>query len=62
MVHIYRETDPVSGRWTGNSSGIDLSAFQIDQNFYEVLQDIATINANMGFGGMDSVFVPKVPG
>jgi hypothetical protein len=49
MTHIYRETDPVSGRWTGNSSGSDLSPFQQDQNWYEVLSAIATINAGLGF-------------
>jgi len=46
---IYRETDPVSGRWTGNSGGIDLSAFQIDQNFYESISRIATLEANETF-------------
>ncbi len=52
MVHIYRETDPVSGRWTGNSSGIDLSAFQIDQNFYEVLQDTSySVNDTFSVNG-----------
>lgn len=49
MTHIYRETDPVSGRWTGNSSGVNLSPFQQDQNWYEVLSAIATINAGLGF-------------
>lgn len=46
MTIIYRETDPVSGRWTGNSSGIDLSAFQIDQNFYEAISRIVTLENN----------------
>jgi hypothetical protein len=47
VTHIYRETDPVSGRWTGNSGGIDLSAFQIDQNFYQILSTIATIQSGL---------------
>src|SRR6266403_2918398 len=47
MTHIYRETDPVSGRWIGNSGGINLSAFQIDQNFYQILSTLATIQAGL---------------
>jgi hypothetical protein len=40
---VYRETDPVSGRWVG--LGADLSAFQIDSNFYEAITRIATLEA-----------------
>jgi len=48
MVQTYRQTDAVSGRWTGNSGGIDLSAQQIDENFYDLIQSVATLSASIG--------------
>jgi hypothetical protein len=34
MTLHYRETDPISGRWTANTSGVKLSSFQGDENIY----------------------------
>lgn len=44
MTITFRNDDPVSGRWTG--IGADLSAFQIDSNFYELLSRITTLESN----------------
>lgn len=43
----YRNNDPVSGRWSG--IGADLSAFQIDSNFYELVTRVATLESNTKF-------------
>ena len=34
MVYHYRANDPVSGRWSGTTSGVKLSSFQGDENIY----------------------------
>jgi hypothetical protein len=34
MTLHYRETDPISGRWTANTSGVKLSSFQGDENIW----------------------------
>ncbi len=47
MTIVYRETDPVSGRWTG--IGTDLSAFQIDYNFYQLASSVATLQSDLAF-------------
>ena len=47
MVLHYRETDPVSGRWTANTSGVPLSSFQGDENIYTLNQAIAAVAATV---------------
>lgn len=47
MTIIYRNNDPVSGRWSG--IGANLSAFQIDSNFYECVSRIVTLENNESF-------------
>jgi hypothetical protein len=45
MTLHYRETDAVSGRWTGNTSGASLSAAQFDENTYTFAKGIEDLNA-----------------
>ena len=47
MVLHYRETDPVSGRWTANTSGVKLSSFQGDENIFTLNAAIAAVAATV---------------
>jgi hypothetical protein len=47
MVLHYRETDPVSGRWTGSTSGAPLSSFQGDENIFTLNTAIAAVAATV---------------
>lgn len=47
MTIIYRNNDPVSGRWTG--IGTNLSAFQGDSNLFEIISRITALESGAGF-------------
>jgi hypothetical protein len=55
MVYHYRETDAASGRWTGNTSGVPLSAAQFDENTWTSASAIAALQAALAAGAARGV-------
>lgn len=47
MTLHYRETDPVSARWSANTGGVKLSSFQGDENIYTLNAAIAAVAATV---------------